>query len=336
MSEHTCGVAFGATVPEVVLDMSEFLDKRLCNDRCSQMFQTVLFRGGAAVIRSGRRLPCRRKGNPSWIPPVAVLLVVDVPVVLFNIPVEAQMVFLMVQTVRRTIEIPQLLHKVIGVLFAGRASRSHPCRCAEAASHGPDFSSDRRASPVAGQGGRYPCWQVVQVVHFPVEAHRQIPMVQTLRRTTEFPQLLDTVVDVPMQVVQIFHVVVQRPIHMVQTAGRTTGIPPVLLRQGDRCSCFTGRADFLCRGADAVSHGPECSPVCLRPNDRCTCCARFVQVSLVQVVNIPVVKQRRLPMVYQTRETSQFLVGKVIDVPVVQVEQVPLMPSWRRQPSLVC
>ena len=41
-------------------------------------------------------------------------------------------------------------------------------------------------------------------------------------------------------------------------------------------------------------------------------------------------------MVFQTIETPQFLVGKVIDVPVVQVEQVPLVPSWRRQPSSVC
>ena len=41
-----------------------------------------------------------------------MLLVVDVPVVLFNIPL-----FLMVQTVRRTIEIPKL------PLFAGRAGQ---------------------------------------------------------------------------------------------------------------------------------------------------------------------------------------------------------------------
>ena len=56
----------------------------------------------------------------------------------------------------------------------------------------------------------------------------------------------------------------------------------------------------------------------------------------MQVVNIPVVKERRLPVVFQTMETPQFLVGNVIDVPVVQVEQVPLVPSWRWQPSSVC
>ena len=65
MSEHTCEVAGDATVPEVALDMSEFLDKVV---RCPfmqrqvpPMVQTVLFRGGAAlaVYRSGRRLPCR-------------------------------------------------------------------------------------------------------------------------------------------------------------------------------------------------------------------------------------------------------------------------------------
>ena len=44
--------------------------------------------------------------------------------------------------------------------------------------------------------------------------------------TTEIPQLrIDEVVDAPMQVVQIFPVVVQRLTPMVQTARRTTGIP---------------------------------------------------------------------------------------------------------------
>ena len=41
-------------------------------------------------------------------------------------------------------------------------------------------------------------------------------------------------------------------------------------------------------------------------------------------------------MAFQTLESPQFLVGKVIDIPVVQVEQVLLVPSWRRQPSSVC
>ena len=48
-------------------------------------------------------------------------------------------------------------------------------------------------------------------------------MVQTLRRTTELPQLLDTMVDVPVaQVVQVVaFVVVQRRFPMVQTVLRT-------------------------------------------------------------------------------------------------------------------
>ena len=59
-------------------------------------------------------------------------------------------------------------------------------------------------------------------------------------------------------------------------------------------------------------------------------------VQVEQVVHISVVKHGRLPMVFRTTETPQFLVGKVADVPVVQVEQVPLVPSGRRQPSSVC
>ena len=56
--------------------------------------------------------------------------------------------------------------------------------------------------------------------------------------------------------------------------------------------------------------------------DRCPGLHRSVQI-------FPVVKQRRLPMVFQTMKPPQFLAGKVIDVPVVQVEQVPHVPSWR-------
>ena len=50
---------------------------------------------------------------------------------------------------------------------------------------------------------------------------------------------------------------------------------------------------------------------------------------VVQVVYFHVVAQRRLPMVFHTIESPQFTVGKVIDFPVVLVEQVPLVPSWR-------
>ena len=55
--------------------------------------------------------------------------------------------------------------------------------------------ADHGDSPVA----------VPQVVHLPVVAQRQFPMVQTVRRTIYIPQLLITVIDVPVvQVVQVF------------------------------------------------------------------------------------------------------------------------------------
>ena len=75
---------------------------------------------------------------------------------------------------------------------------SFPCRGAEAGSHGP---CDHCVSPVARvHGGRCPVMQVVQISF--VEP-RQIPMVQTFCRTTEFPKLLHKVIDVP--VVQVVH-----------------------------------------------------------------------------------------------------------------------------------
>ena len=50
-------------------------------------------------------------------------------------------------------------------------------------------------------------------------------------------------------------------------------------------------------------------------------------------VHIPVVAQMRLPMVLRTIEFSQLLVDTVVDLPGVQVERVPQVPSWRRQSS---
>ena len=64
-----------------------------------------------------------------------------------------------------------------------------------------------------------------------------------------------------------------------------------------------------------------------------------------KMIDVPVVQERagfsRAGRLHPCREAEAashglFLVGKVIDVPVVQVEQVPLVPSWRRQPSSVC
>ena len=96
-----------------------------------------------------------------------------------------------------------------------------------------------------------------------------------LRLTTEISQLLHKVIDVPV-------------------------------------ACRAGRS-HPCRGAEAGSHGAACAldtvfdvPVAL----------------VVQFVYFPVVAQRRLPMVFVTIVSPQFLVGKVIDVPVVQVVRV--------------
>ena len=55
---------------------------------------------------------------------------------------------------QKTVESPQL-QSIVG--------RRHLFRGAEAVSHGPDSSSDHRFSPVAVEGGRRPCLQVVQI-----------------------------------------------------------------------------------------------------------------------------------------------------------------------------
>ena len=87
MSEHTCGVAFDATLPEVEIPQLPFINI------------IVVF-----PVMAQRQ------------PPVAVHSVVDVPVVFFNIPVVTQSPFPMVQTVQRTMETSQLpVDKVVHV-----------------------------------------------------------------------------------------------------------------------------------------------------------------------------------------------------------------------------
>ena len=82
-----------------------------------------------------------------------------------------------------------------------------------------------------------------------------------------------------------FPVVVQRPFPMVQTVCRTKEIPLLLVKVIDD-SCCTGRAGrrISCRGAEAVSHGPDCC---------------------------------------RTKEIPLLLFDMMIDVPVVQVVQLP-------------
>ena len=73
-----------------------------------------------------------------------------------------------------------------------------------------------------------------------------------------------------------------------------------------------------CRGAEACSHGPDCSldqefpQLLLMVID-----VPVMQVLLLpQVVHIPVVAQRQFPTVLRTMEIPQFFFNKVFNVPV--------------------
>ena len=58
----------------------------------------------------------------------------------------------------------------------------------------------------------------------------------------------------------------------------------------------------------------------------------MIDVPVAQVVqDIPVEMQRLIPMVSLTMEIAQLLFDVVVHVPVVQVERVPQVLSWRRQ-----
>ena len=103
------------------------------------------------------------------------------------------------------------------------------------------------------------------------------------------------------------------------------------------------------RGAQAVSHGPDCSSdhrhsPFAEHGGRCPCCAvlqvltcrlwmrqsfspQFLLVEKIvgfpKVIDIPVVAQVWLPTVLQTIEIVQLHVDMVMDVPSVQLQQVP-------------
>ena len=117
-----------------------------------------------------------------------------------DIPIVMQRPILMVQ--RWTIEISQLQFVVWSrSLLSGRAGRSHPCRSAHAASHGPDSLSDHRYSPVADK-----------VVDVPVVQDR-----------ADFPcRGADAVSHGP-------------------DCSSDHGVSTVCLRQGDRCPCCASR-----------------------------------------------------------------------------------------------
>ena len=101
-----------------------------------------------------------------------------------------------------------------------------------------------------------------------------------------------------------------------------------------QCLVLSGRR-FLCRGAEADSNGLDCSadhsssPVLLN-----TVIAVPV-VQGVQVVEFTVVVQRPVPMVQTVCRTMEFtlLLDKVIDVPVVQVVQ---LPRWWSRRAVYC
>ena len=111
----------------------------------------------------------------------------------------------------------------------------------------------------------------------------------------------------------------ERPIPMVQAVLRTLSLA-VAPAQGGQCPCYAGRAGRAghpnpCRGAEAVSHGPDRSavhgdsPDALGYGGRRPCC--------VVVQDVPVVPQRPIPVVLLTMEIPQFLFDKMVSVPVV-------------------
>ena len=101
--------------------------------------------------------------------------------------------------------------------------------------------------------GRCPIVHFVQV-HFPVAAQRVFPMVQTVRLTIGIPQLLNTVVHVPVELVMQVHfpVVTQRPFLMVKPVWQTKEISKLQYALGGQCSCYAGRASLVKLAPDVL------------------------------------------------------------------------------------
>ena len=106
---------------------------------------------------SSDRCPCSRLLNLES-PQLQSIQVVDISSV-------AQRQSLMVQTVRWTIDIPQLCTRLSTFLLC-RSSRFTSPSWRSGSFHGPICSSDHRHSPVAQHGGRCPCCVVLQVLQF--------------------------------------------------------------------------------------------------------------------------------------------------------------------------
>ena len=150
----------------------------------------------------------------------------------------------MVQTFRRTTEIPQLPYTwwLMSLLFL------HPCYDAEAV---PDCSADlesrscrwtRRSMPLSCRS----CSSCKSSDS--LSRYRGFPMSQTVRLTIAIPQsLLDTVIDVP--VVPVVQVVAQFLFLTVQTVVGPKRFP--------RCNSFTRCSTSRCAGP-AVSSGAGC------------------------------------------------------------------------------
>ena len=133
---------------------------------------------------------------------------------------------------QKTVESPQLQSIMVVDIS---------CRGAEADSYGP---CDHRDSTVCLRyGDRCPCLQVAQI--FPVVVQMPIPMVQTFCRTTEIPQLLDTVVDAPVKQVAGSRSSTSLSWRrgLLPWSGLFVGprVSPVAAH-GDRCPCYAGLA----------------------------------------------------------------------------------------------
>ena len=120
---------------------------------------------------------------------------------------------------------------------------------------------------------------IFQVVDFAVVTPKLIPMVLA---TMEIPQLRDDkVVDVPMQVVQIFPVVVQRPIPMVLTVQQTIDILLFLFDKMTDVPVVQGCAGFSRAGRQHPCREARGGLLCRREGDsRLRCVDRFMRPSL--------------------------------------------------------
>ena len=238
MSEHTCGVVFDATVPQVALDMS-----RCCADRQVVFFPVVAQRQIPKVFGIPQ-LPCIL-----WSMSLLCSCSVYVPVgVQRQVPGGFG--------VQNTVEVPRW--PFLEVL-------QHPCRDTEAVSHGPVCSADHGNSPVAlergglcpwyaGRAGRRHSLRGAEAVSHGLADHGNSQLLVDMVSMSllcwpcRFPSSFT-----PCRGAEAFY------------GGPDCSSDqrdfPVALQHGDRCPSCAGRAGFSgrphsCRDAEAVSHDP--------------------------------------------------------------------------------